>query len=47
MRPESRPAPYREISEKELLEKIGRINRLNEDINSRLQKMLQKIDSCE
>lgn len=34
------------VSEKEIMEKIGRINRLNEEINNRLQRMLNKIDGA-
>lgn len=33
------------INEKEIMQKIGRINKLNEQINNRLQRMLSKIDS--
>ena len=36
-----------EIGENELLEKIGRINNLNKEINVRLEKMLSKIDEYE
>ena len=32
------------LNEREIMEKIGRINRLNEEINTRLQRMLTKID---
>ena len=34
------------VNEKEIMEKIGRINRLNEEINNRLQRMLSKIDGA-
>lgn len=34
----------KEINEKELFDKISRINYLNEQINNRLQKMLSKIE---
>jgi hypothetical protein len=34
------------VNEKEIMEKIGRINRLNEEINNRLQRMLNKIDGA-
>lgn len=34
------------VNEKEIMEKIGRINRLNEEINNRLQRMLNKMDGA-
>ncbi len=34
------------VNEKEIIEKIGRINRLNEEINNRLQRMLNKMDGA-
>jgi hypothetical protein len=34
------------VNEKEIMEKVGRINRLNEEINNRLQRMLNKMDGA-
>ena len=36
---------FQKINEEEILKKIGRINKLNQEINGRLQKILVKVSS--
>ena len=38
---------FQKINEEEILKKIGRINKLNQEINGRLQKILVKVSSHE